>query len=33
VPASVHPVAEIQFPSRKRGGRPIKTRVVLDQRC
>jgi hypothetical protein len=33
VPGNVHPVAEIQLPNRKRGGRPIIVRVLLDQRC
>lgn len=33
VPADVHPVAEIEFPSKESGGTPIKARFTLNQRC
>jgi hypothetical protein len=33
IPADVHPVAEITFPSRRAGGKPIKVQVVLRERC
>jgi hypothetical protein len=33
VPAEAHPLAEIQFPSKQPGGKPINVRVVLDRRC
>jgi hypothetical protein len=33
VPETVHPVAEIEFPSQDTGGQPVKTRVVLEHRC
>jgi hypothetical protein len=32
-PADVHPVADIEFPGKQPGGTPIKTRVVLKDRC
>jgi hypothetical protein len=32
-PADVHPVADIEFPGKQPGGKPIKTRVVLKDRC
>jgi hypothetical protein len=32
-PADVHPVAEIDFPSREPGGKPIRVRVLLKERC
>jgi hypothetical protein len=33
IPGDVHPVAEIEFPNKDPGGRPIRTRVVLTRRC
>jgi hypothetical protein len=33
VSEKAHPVAEIEFPSRERGGKPIRFRLVLDHRC
>ena len=33
VPADAHPVAQIEFPSKNPGGKPINVKVVLDQRC
>jgi hypothetical protein len=33
IPADVHPVAEITFPSRRAGGKPIRVQVVLRERC
>jgi hypothetical protein len=33
VPANVHPLAEIEYPSKQEGGKPIKVKVVLDRRC
>jgi len=33
VPADVHPVAEIEFPGKQAGDQPIKTTIVLNQRC
>jgi hypothetical protein len=32
-PADVHPVADIDFPSKQPGGKPVKSRVVLKERC
>jgi hypothetical protein len=32
-PADVHPVADIEFPSKQPGGKPIMSRVVLKERC
>jgi hypothetical protein len=32
-PADVHPVADIEFPGKQPGGKPIKRRVVLQERC
>jgi hypothetical protein len=33
VPANVHPVAEIEFPSKKAGTKPLKAKILLDHRC
>jgi hypothetical protein len=33
VPSDVDPVADIEFPSKQPGGKPIKSRVVLKKRC
>jgi hypothetical protein len=33
VPANAHPLAEIEFPSKQPGGKPIHVKVVLNQRC
>jgi hypothetical protein len=33
VPEDVHPVAEIEFPAKEAGGKPIRRKVVLNQRC
>jgi hypothetical protein len=33
VPADVHPVAEVEFPSKEAGGKPVRAKVVLDRRC
>src|SRR5262249_51602735 len=33
VPSDVDPVADIEFPSKQLGGKPIKSRVVLKERC
>jgi hypothetical protein len=33
VPADVHPLAEIEFPSKQPGGQAIHVKVVLDRRC
>jgi hypothetical protein len=33
VPTDVHPLAEIEFPSKQVGGEPIKVKVVLNRRC
>jgi hypothetical protein len=32
-PAEVHPVADIEFPGKQPGGKPIKRKVVLQERC
>jgi hypothetical protein len=32
-PADVHPVADIEFPSKQPGGTPIQDRIVLNERC
>ena len=32
-PADVHPVADIEFPGKQPGDKPIKSRVVLKERC
>ena len=33
VPADVHPLAEIEFPSKQARGKPIKVKVLLRRRC
>jgi hypothetical protein len=33
VPANAHPLAEIEFPSKQPGGKPIHVKVVLNRRC
>ena len=33
IPGGVHPVAEIEFPNKEVSGRPIRTRVILKERC
>jgi hypothetical protein len=33
VPMDIHPLAEIEFPSKQVGGKPIKVDVVLNRRC
>jgi len=33
VPANAHPVADIEFPSKQTGGKPIHVKVILDRRC
>lgn len=33
LPSDVDPVADIEFPSKQPGGKPIKRRVVLKERC
>jgi hypothetical protein len=33
VPADAHPLAEIEFPSKQPGGKPIHVKVVLNRRC
>jgi hypothetical protein len=32
-PADVHPLAEIEFPSRKPGANPVRTKIILKDRC
>jgi hypothetical protein len=33
VPEGLHPVAEIEFPSKQPGGEPIRAKVTLSKRC
>lgn len=33
IPEGIHPVAQVAFPSKRRGGKPIEVRVVLKERC
>jgi hypothetical protein len=33
IPPDVHPIAEITFPNRRTGGKPIEIKVVLQERC
>jgi len=33
IPADVHPLAEIEFPSKKADGGPIKVKIILKERC
>jgi hypothetical protein len=33
VPEDIHPLAEIEFPNKHAGGKPITIRVKLEQRC
>jgi hypothetical protein len=33
VPADAHPVAQIEFPSKRPGGKPISVKVILNRRC
>jgi hypothetical protein len=33
IPADLHPIAEISFPNRQAGGKPINITVVLQDRC
>jgi hypothetical protein len=33
VPADAHPLAEIEFPSKQPGGKPVHVKVLLDGRC
>jgi hypothetical protein len=33
IPASVHPVADIEFPNKKADGPPIKGKFILKERC
>jgi len=33
VPEGIHPVGRVEFPSKRRGGKPIEVPVVLKQRC
>jgi len=32
-PANVHPIAEVEFPGNRPKAKPLKLKVVLDQRC
>jgi hypothetical protein len=33
IPQDVHPVVEIEFPSKEPGGKPITAKYTLKQRC